>query len=36
MKISRLDALIMEQEQVNTLDQETIEAIQLRKLNRLL
>ena len=36
MKISRLDALIMEQEQVNTLDRETIEAIQLAKLNRLL
>lgn len=36
MKISRLDALIMEQEQVNTLDRETIEAIQLRKLNCLL
>lgn len=36
MKISRLDALIMEQEQVNTLDRKTIEAIQLEKLNRLL
>ena len=36
MTISRLDALIREQEQVNTLDRETIEAIQLDKLNRLL
>lgn len=36
MKRSRLDALIMEQEQVSTLDRQTIEAIQLEKLNRLL
>lgn len=36
MKRSRLDALIMAQEQVDTLDRETIEAIQLTKLNRLL
>ena len=36
MNHSRLDALIMEQEQVNHLDRETIEAIQLKKLNRLL
>ncbi|MBQ9250710.1 MAG: AMP-binding protein [Oscillospiraceae bacterium] len=36
MKLSRLDALIREQEQVETLDRETIEAIQLKKLNRLL
>ena len=36
MNRSRLDALMMEQEQVNQLDRETIEAIQLNKLNRLL
>ena len=36
MNRSRLDALIMEQEQVNQLDRDTIEAIQLNKLNRLL
>jgi len=36
MKRSRLDALILAQEQVDTLDRETIEAIQLTKLNRLL
>ena len=36
MKPSRLDALIREQEQVDTLDRERIEAIQLKKLNRLL
>ena len=36
MKPSRLDALIREMEQVHTLDRESIEAIQLTKLNRLL
>lgn len=36
MTVSRLDALIMEQEQLKTLDRRTIEAIQLDKLNRLL
>ena len=36
MTRSRLDALIREQEQLDTLDREKIEAIQLKKLNRLL
>ena len=36
MTRSRLDALILEQEQIDTLDRESIEAIQLKKLNRLL
>ena len=36
MNRSRLDALIMEQEHVHTLDRAKIEAIQLDKLNRLL
>ncbi len=36
MNASRLDALVREQEQVERLDRETIEAIQLKKLNRLL
>ena len=36
MKTSRLDALICRQEGISRLDRETIEAIQLKKLNRLL
>ena len=36
MKPSRLEALVREQEQVDRLDRGTIEAIQLKKLNRLL
>lgn len=36
MNMSRLDALVCEQEGVDRLDRETIEAIQLKKLNRLL
>ena len=36
MACSRLDALICEQEGIRTLDRDTIEAIQLEKLNRLL
>ena len=36
MKRSRLDALIMEQEQVHTLDRETLDRIQLERLNCLL
>ncbi len=36
MTRSRLDALIMEQEQLHTLTRRDIEAVQLRKLNRLL
>ena len=35
-RISRLDALIAEQEGLERVDRETIEAIQLKKLNRLL
>ncbi len=36
MKRSRLDALVCEQEGLHSLDRDTIEAIQLKKLNRLL
>ena len=36
MKRSRIDAMILAQEQLNTLDRAAIEAIQLKKLNRLL
>ena len=36
MNMSRLDALVCEQEGVDRLDRETIEGIQLKKLNRLL
>ena len=36
MKTSRIDALIMEQEKLNTLSREAIEAVQLNKLNSLL
>ena len=36
MNISRLDALVCEQEQLANLDRDTIEGIQLKKLNRLL
>ena len=36
LPVSRLDALIAEQEGLERVDRETIEAIQLKKLNRLL